>query len=116
MQKAIWFSRHQPTTEQIESAAKLGFEITNISEGLEAGSQIIKEEADIFAAANFCCGQYVFGVFPVPLRSVWCDIPGMAPKEAFEAWNVARPVEGGKPTFEHKCWCRVFGEDGRKLL
>jgi len=31
--KAVWFSRHNPTPEQIQNASEMGFEIVGIEEG-----------------------------------------------------------------------------------
>jgi hypothetical protein len=31
MKKAIWFSRHQPSREQIEDAARIGYDINQSS-------------------------------------------------------------------------------------
>ncbi len=106
-QTAIWFSRHQPTAEQVSDAEWFGYEITGISEGILAGSKNMADNPDVWAAIEFCRGKTVFGVFPSPLRAAWFAAPSQSPASAFEAWNVSRSVEGGKTTFEHKNWVRV---------
>jgi hypothetical protein len=123
MKKAIWFSRHQPSREQIEDAALLGYEILVTQEGLALGAMELKDEADVKACVTALLALVqerqagaIFGVFAAPIlaqiaRSYQdiCQI-GIATNQdipCFAAWNVARPAEGGKPTFQHKKWLGI---------
>lgn len=110
MKPALWFSRHQPTAEQIADAAKRGYELTEIERGIEAGSVNILTAGDVFRTHKYlgAKGQVVFGVIPVPLRALWIDAPSERPERVYEAWNIRRTPEGGEPTFEHFRWVRTF--------
>lgn len=108
MKTAIWFSRHQPTAEQIADASVRGYEITGIEAGMAAGAVNMTEQPDVLAAMDYCRGKVVFGVFPAPIRAAWREVTASAPEEAWESWNVQRTTEGGKPTFTHKDWVRVW--------
>jgi hypothetical protein len=123
MKKAIWFSRHQPSREQIDDAKAMGYEILVTQEGLALGAMELKDEADVKACVTALLGivnekkaKAIFGVFPTPIlaqiaRSYQdiCQI-GIATNQdipCFASWNVARPAEGGKPTFQHKKWLGI---------
>lgn len=112
MKPALWFSRHQPTAEQLADAERRGFQITGIEAGIIEGSRSLETTADVWsvdgalrAAMKALNTGTVFGVFPAPLRSFW--LASHSPVVGFESWNVQRTAEGGKPTFSHKSWERT---------
>jgi hypothetical protein len=123
MKKALWFSRHAPTAEQVEGASQLGYELVNPAQEDLGGKNITTQDdlggvlAAMLAALREHRCAAVFGVFPTPIQGSiadvaeaairsgdWC-IPGAVP--CYAAWNVMRSVEGGKPTFHHKEWVYV---------
>jgi hypothetical protein len=123
MQRAIWFSRHQPSREQIEDAAQMGYEIIVTQEGLLLGAMELKDEGDVKACVSALLAivqekqaNAIFGVFPTPILAQIartyqdiCQI-GITTNQdipCFASWNVARPAENGKPTFQHKKWLGV---------
>jgi hypothetical protein len=112
MKKAQWFSRHTPTPEQIADAARIGFQLVGIETGRVLGATSMETSADVQSTSGQLETELtstgavaLFGVFPPPLRSYWCEIG--YPTEIWEAWNVQRTVEGGRPTFTHKSWERT---------
>lgn len=52
MKKAIWFSRHQPSHEQIEDAAKIGYTLEVTPEGIALGSLELKNNGDVLACVS----------------------------------------------------------------
>jgi len=121
---AVWFSRHQPTAEQISGAAALGFEITGIETGKRLGAMDLRDNGDVRACLTALLAQVseakaaaIFGVPSTPVAAQFArtaheavergevragtDVPFLA------AWNVQRAADGGKPTFEHREWCLV---------
>jgi hypothetical protein len=123
MKKAIWFSRHQPTPAQLDDAARIGYDIIVTPEGTKLGAMELKDEGDVRAcvygllgAADEQWAAAIFGVFPVPILALIArtsdDIRQRGEYVAgdircFASWNVARPAENGKPTFQHKQWLRI---------
>lgn len=117
--KAVWFSRHQPTADQIEDALSLGFAIEAIEMGIALGSRDIQTMEDLGevlselrALVDKTGAEAVFGVFPAPVASsLYMELCSFRPESRrvplYAAWNVSRTPEGGKPTFQHKCWMEV---------
>ena len=113
--RAMWFSRHHPTAEQFEDALSNGWQITNISDGIELGSIAIQTQKDcdevlarLWASVLKTDCEAVCGVFPAPLQSDFCRREDSAPSfPCFASWNIARSVAGGKPTFTHFKWVPV---------
>jgi hypothetical protein len=114
VEPAVWFSRHQPTVEQIDGARALGYLLVAIPDGLALGAISIDDEVDldlilihIRGLVSAHSARAVFGVFPTPLlgelEAVDEDTPP-ASVSCYAAWNVSRTVPGGKPTFTHKSW------------
>jgi hypothetical protein len=123
MKKAIWFSRHRPTPEQIEDAARMGYALITTPEGVALGAMDLQDKGDVFACATALLGHCqeqgataIFGVFAAPILAQIArtsedirqrgeinerDIP------CFAAWNVQRSQEGGKPSFHHKQWLGI---------
>ncbi len=117
---ALWLSRHTPTQDQIADAKRLGFSIGNIEDGVRLGALDLKDEGDVKALVTATLGlcaergcRAIFGVIAAPVLAQmartandavqlgeWSpfDIP------VYVSWNVQRTVEGGKPTFAHRCW------------
>lgn len=95
-----------------------------------AGYEVVKDNVTGFAANNLTSDeevidvimrfqllrdrvgvQRVYGVFPPVIRAAlltWREKLGGAPIELWEAWNIQRSPDGGKPTFEHKKFVRTF--------
>jgi hypothetical protein len=114
MRNAIWFSRHQTTAEQIADAESIGFSISGVARGMELGAISLTSVQDVEYVNNElhnlchdCRAIAIFGVIPVPLRAYWLAHRKSCPARVWEAWNVQRTVEGGKPTFAHKGWERT---------
>jgi hypothetical protein len=113
IRKAVWFSRHEPTKEQLQDALEMGYEIVGIDKGRELGNREINSRDDLDLICKELEGfilderaSAVFGVFPVPIleRALSVNNLGMA---MFSAWNRKRSKEGSAPTFEHFVWCQV---------
>jgi hypothetical protein len=113
IRKAVWFSRHEPTKEQLQDALEMGYEVVGVDKGRELGSREINSRDDLDLICRELEGfildegaSAVFGVFPVPIleRALSVNNLGMA---MFSAWNRKRSKEGSAPTFEHFVWCQV---------
>lgn len=129
MKTAIWFSRHQPTADQITDAERLGYEITAIETGKALGAMDIRDNGDVKAVVSGVLAlvaehkaQAIFGVPSAPILAQLArtaadaiQYGALAPVDGqengdvpfFAAWNISRSVEGGKPTFAHHAWCLV---------
>ena len=129
MKKAIWFSRHQPTGDQIADASAMGFEIAAIEPGKVLGAVDSRDNGDVKAVVSGVIAQVaghkaaaIFGVPSAPILALVARTSAdavqrgaLAPMDGqengdvpfFAAWNVSRSVEGGKPTFAHQAWCLV---------
>lgn len=126
--KAIWFSRHQPSREQIEDAALMGYDIQVTAEGTALGSMDLRDNGDLLVCVSGLLGHCaetgavaIFGVFAAPVLAQLartsedirvrgeCVEPnaGNGDFPCFAAWNVMRSQEGGKPTFEHRQWLGI---------
>lgn len=118
MNKAVWFSRHSMTAEQAEEIAAAGYEIHNDAKIAEfAGMNLASDEEvmEIIKYMMLLRDRYAvnrfYGVFPPALRSsllAWTGMFGGNTLELWEAWNVQRSPDGGKPTFEHKKFVLTF--------
>jgi hypothetical protein len=105
----IWFSRHYLLPTQREEIARR-YPDRQVVELLDAASKSISVIDDAVAIADELWElrpAAVFGVFPAPLRSVLHGFSALSSEDAirtpfYEAWNIMRTPEGGKPTFEHK--------------
>ena len=120
MKTSIWFSRHQPTAEQVADASAMGYEITAIESGKALGSISLKDDGDVKAVVSGVLGLVaehsavaIFGVWPNDVQAQWqrtaddaVQIGGWGDGDipCFGASNVSRSVEGGKPTFDHRTW------------
>jgi len=112
---AIWFSRHRPTAAQLAEIAEKGFSLVALEEGLRLGAVDLADDtmlestfAQLEALAADNKADAVFGVFPAPIQErLASDTLGGVGAPCYASWNVQRPVEGGKPTFEHRRFCRV---------
>ena len=112
---AIWFSRHRPTAAQLTEISERGFDLVALEEGLRLGAVNLADDetldttfAQLGALARDNRADAVFGVFPAPIqaRLVNGAVIGVG-TPCYASWNVQRPAEGGKPTFEHKRFCSV---------
>lgn len=118
----VLFTRHKLTDTQraeIEATLRAGEEIIDMTE-LAARNIMSMDEAGEIAdllitearRAPWHTPVRLFGVLPAPLRAALCrrEEPvcsevDVSPKIiVFEAFNVQRSQEGGRPTFEHLCW------------
>lgn len=128
MKTAIWFSRHQPTAEQIAGASAIGYEIKSIEPGKMLGTVELNDNSDIKAVVSGLLAQVaeqkaiaIFGMWPNDMQAqfartaadavsrgqyVLMPVDGIAYQDVpcFGASNNMRSVEGGKPTFTHREW------------
>ena len=123
MKKGIWFSRHQPTGDQMEGANKMGFEIVAITPGKVLGAMNLSNDDEVKVVVDGLVVQVkehwaaaIFGVPSTPiLEHLACTAFAMVSSECllvqnvpfYAAWNVSRSVEGGPSTFKHKKWSLV---------
>ena len=118
MNKCVWFSRHDMTESQSAEIAAAGYEIYKddfVSRMATANMTSDEEVMDVVMYIQLLRDRIgverFYGVFPPALRSAlltWREKFGGAPVELWEAWNVNRSPDGGKPTFEHKKFVRTF--------
>lgn len=121
MKSAIWFSRHRPTDTQLAKIAGMGWQIAALDDGLRLGAMNLQDDGDVAAVGSALLALVaehdavaILGVWTAPMQEAlartaqdsvqlgeWRGIP------CYAAWNVTRPVEGGKPVFEHRRFCYV---------
>ena len=121
--KAFWFSRHHPTVEQVEDIESMGYVLTHIEKGMDLGNEDIANDLEAesltrnlrWLVADYQC-KAVFGVFPTPILCfLYLGALDRVERGAFygdevpcyAAWNAKRTVEGGAPTFVHKCFKQI---------
>ena len=126
MKTAIWFSRHQPTADQVADAERLGYTITAIDPGNTLGAMELKDNGDVKSVVSGVLSlvaehkaQAIFGVPAAPMLAQFARTVADAVQRGaltapdgqengdvpfFAAWNVQRSTEGGKPTFAHREW------------
>lgn len=124
MQKAIWFSRHQPTAEQVTSAAYMGYAIVvdpHVTAMAGRSLETNEDLAEVMATLAAHCrwdvvdsAQAVFGVFSTPVQGALYNNTVEYYGEGnyigcpcFASWNITRTPEGGKPIFTHYKWVEV---------
>lgn len=115
--KALWFSRHAPTPEQVAEIGELGFEIVGMADGMKLGQVDVLSwgEADavyegIGKLLRDNAATAVFGVYPAPIQSyISGNTDGNSALPCFAAWNGKRSVDGGIATFRHIAFVRVGG-------
>lgn len=120
-QNVIWFSRHQPTDAQLAEIAGMGWQIADLEAGLRLGSMNLLDDGDVLAVGSDLldlvadhAAVAIIGVWTAPMQEAlartaqdsvrlgeWRGVP------CYAAWNISRPVEGGKPVFEHRRLCCV---------
>ena len=124
MKNAIWFSRHLPTAEQVADAEEMGYRIIGTETGADEKAKLVLAAGQLFGGRNMETeadahvvvagiwdlattngAEAIFGVPSVPI--LWKMAGLMSGMDVFAAWNVTRSAEGGKPTFQHRCWCCV---------
>ena len=120
---ALWFSRHQPSAEQLGEIATKGFTLVDVESGVALGARSIESGDDCRAIVESLLAlkakhsaKAVFGVFPTPIlgwafrdaeQAILLGDWSRSPISLWAAWNVTRTPEGGKPTFCHKTWQTV---------
>lgn len=128
MKKAIWFSRHQPISDQREDAANMGYDLLVTTEGIALGTMELLDNRDVEICVSGLLGhcadigaEAIFGVFAAPILTQIArtaeDIrqrgeiiepkDGKGDYPCFAAWNIMRAEEGKKPTFLHKKWLGI---------
>ena len=113
MKTALWFSRHAPTAAQVVEMAAMGYEIAALDDGLRLGAKNLSDDSDLNAVLSALLGlaathsaEACFGVFAAPVQECLLRTKqGGMP--CYAAWNIQRSADGGKPTFEHRRFCRV---------
>lgn len=116
---ALWFSRHAPTSAQLEEISAKGFTLCAFEEGTALGSiaidgnlgEVIDALCDLVQRENAAA---VFGVFPTPVLGYAFTMAKIYPEDVrkavplFASHNVSRTPEGAaRPTFAHKAWVQV---------
>ena len=122
MNNAIWFSRHNPTDEQVADLAATGIALERIPEGIALGSTTLTDEnseaviRQLVTLAKASGARRVYGVFSTHIMAKAFDLamrcvangdcyPGLI--TLFAAYNAARTPEGGVATFQHGGWKAV---------
>lgn len=130
MKKAIWFSRHFPSADQIGELTERGYEIAALDKGMSLGGMSMDNDCDVYAVGQAILGlcaetgaTLVAGVFAAPMQEVLYrtaadsvqagDWGGAIP--CLAAWNVMRSQDGGRPTFEHRRFVQVGAISGSAL-
>lgn len=121
MKNVIWFSRHRPTPVQLAEIAGNGWQIADLEAGLRLGAINLLDDGDVLAVGSAllamaaeCDAVAIIGVWTAPMQEAlaWTAQDSVQLGEwrgvsCYAAWNVTRPVEGGKPVFEHRRFCCV---------
>ena len=118
MNKCIWFSRHDITDDQAAEIAAAGYEVITddafvskmAKQNMTSDEEFMEIVMYMMLLRNGGIRRF-YGVFPPALRALLLKLKeklGGAPIELWEAWNVQRTPEGGKPTFEHKKFVLTF--------
>lgn len=120
--KALWFSRHAPTAEQLAEITAMGFEIAAQEDGLRLGAMNLADDGDLTAVLTALLGladehgaDACFGVFAAPVQEYLHRTANDAVQSGdwgrvltcYAAWNIQRSADGGKPTFAHRRFCCV---------
>jgi len=121
MKNAVWFSRHQPTSAQLAECEQRGWNVVALDQGMELGARNILDDGDVYAIGQALLGLAkehsavaIIGVWTAPMQELLArtaqdavQIGDWRGASCYAAWNVMRPVEGGKPVFEHRRFCAV---------
>jgi hypothetical protein len=119
--KVIWFSRHEPTADQLRECRQRGWAVVGLDEGMRLGGVAIQDEGDVYAVGKALCAlaaehgaDGVIGVWAAPMQEVLYVTArdairrgGADGLECFASWNTSREREGGAPTFSHYKFCNV---------
>lgn len=118
MNKCVWFSRHALTEAQAEEIAAAGYEVVKDSKFTEFAGHNMTSDEEVREVIMYIellrdrAGiRRFYGVFPAVIRSAlltWREKFGGDPVELWEAWNIQRSPDGGKPSFEHKKFLLTF--------
>lgn len=117
MNKCIWFSRHEITAEQAAEIAAAGYEIVEDAFIAKLAKVNMTSDEEVMETIRYMMllrnsgVQRFYGVFAPALRSAllaWTGMFGGNAIELWEAWNVQRTPDGGKPSFEHKKFVLTF--------
>lgn len=114
--KAIWFSRHRPSAEQLQEIAAGPYQLVGIAEGMDLGSRVLASDKDVKAVMDGIAqllvvfkAEAIFGVFPTPVLAWWdlkaeeaCFLGSNVPRyPCYASWNSERSG------FAHKQWLQV---------
>ena len=120
--KAIWFSRHNPTEEQIANASNMGYEFVAIKKGkilasidIESIELIEATMKSVMKLTKKHKAYAVFGEFPAIVQSYIAFVSSTRKRNPWPtedilyctSWNVQKSVGCGNLTFVHKRWCQV---------
>lgn len=117
MNKCVWFSRHEITAEQTAEIAAAGYEVIEDAKMSTIARKNLASDEEVMETVMYMQQllrsgvQRFYGVFPPALRSAllaWTGMFGGNTLELWEAWNIQRSPDGGKPTFEHKKFVLTF--------
>lgn len=114
MKNALWFSRHNPTAEQLADIEKMGFFLVAVQQGKLLGSIEIVSKDDVLTIVQELRGlavankaTEVFGVWPVDFQHYFWRNRDFRALGCHGAANSKRTVEGQAPTFSHREWLPV---------
>lgn len=117
MENVLWFSRHEPTAEQIKEITEDGTRLIR-TDKLKALAELqIDNQEQACAVYNALVvisqelgAERVYGVWPVDLLALFHRIRAtghLLPFGVYGAANKKRALEGQMPTFEHREWLRI---------
>lgn len=106
------------TAEQAEEIAAAGYEIFEDAKIAAFAAMNMTSDEEVMEVIMYMMllrDRYAvnrfYGVFPPALRSAllaWTGKFGGDTIELWEAWNIQRSPDGGKPSFEHKKFVLTF--------
>ena len=111
---SLWFSRHEPTNEQVQQARSMGFTLENIAAGRLLGRRLIlcnQDVQDIAEEVSCAISEYdahaMFGVFPaILLAQMFAASDRLGSLERF-VWCYASASGTRGKGFKHLAWVKV---------
>lgn len=111
----IWFSRHQPSIEQVQEISGEIILLKELAEITITDDNLIDFLNEFFSKIYTLANDYdrvhinLYGVVPPVLRSILLAVSDLTNKQNYkiliftlESWNIMRSKEGEKPSFQHK--------------
>lgn len=126
--KALWFSRHTPTAEQIAELRGMDYNLVITANASHIASINLNDDADVkacltalFAELASTGAEAIIGVFATPISKqifrTMNDIihrggtttphGGLGDYPCLASWSTARAEDGERPLFAHKSFERI---------